>query len=473
MQRRPRERWRIAVTFSDQPRRCSRRMTSVTVGCAAAAPAEPSVEALSSTRTSVSNGRDARSRAMASSPRSSSSRCPVFPPQKEISTAMGAGTIGMRAVRVAVVDPSSYTPAYDHALCAALGRAGADVELLTSAFAYGDAPAPEGYDRREVFYGRAVGSAGSRVRLAAKLAQHVPDMLRLRRGAAARDDVLHFPWFPGPPPPRPPLPWPAPHPVDVPLLPHGAPPVLTAHDVLPREPRPGTLRAQRRLYGAVDAVVAHTAHGRARLIREAGVPAYKVTVIPHGVLPLPAAGPLLGELAGVKRPVVLFFGLLRPYKGLDVLLDAWRGVEGAELWIAGMPRMDVAPLRAASPPSVRWLLGYRPDAELAALVARADLIVLPYREIEQSGVLFTALGAGKPLVLSDVGGFAQVEAAVHVGPGDPVALRAALRDLLGAPTRRAELAAAAARSAREDFGWDPIAQRTLALYASLQASPSA
>src|SRR3954454_7244723 len=356
----------------------------------------------------------------------------------------------MRAVRVAVVNPSSYTPAYDHALCAALGRTGADVELLTSAFAYGDAPAPEGYDRREVFYGQAVGDAGSRVRLAAKLAQHVPDMLRLRREAAARYDVVHFQGR-------------APQPVDVHLLPHGVPSVLTAHDILPREPRPGTLRAQRRLYGAVDAVVAHTAHGRARLIREAGVPAEKVTVIPHGVLPLPPAGPLPGELAGGERPVVLFFGLLRPYKGLDVLLDAWRGVEGAELWIAGMPRMDVAPLRAASPSSVRWLLGYRPEAELAALVARADLVVLPYREIEQSGVLFTALGAGKPLVLSDVGGFGEVEAAVHVGPGDPVALRAALRDLLADPTRRAELAAAAARSAREDFGWDPIAQRTMAL----------
>src|SRR3954449_8403654 len=119
-------------------------------------------------------------------------------------------------LRVAVVDPSAYTPAYDHALCAALGRAGADVELLTSAFAYGDAPAPEGYDRREGFYGRAVGGAGSRGRLAAKLAQHVPDMLRLRREAAARYDVVHFQWL-------------AAQPVDVRLLPQGVPTVLTAH----------------------------------------------------------------------------------------------------------------------------------------------------------------------------------------------------------------------------------------------------
>ncbi len=50
-------------------------------------------------------------------------------------------------MRVHVVDPSAYTPPYDHALCAALGAAGADVELVTSRFAYGAAPAPDGYRR--------------------------------------------------------------------------------------------------------------------------------------------------------------------------------------------------------------------------------------------------------------------------------------------------------------------------------------
>jgi glycosyltransferase involved in cell wall biosynthesis len=129
--------------------------------------------------------------------------------------------------------------------------------------------------------------------------------------------------------------------------------------------------------------------------------------------------------------------------------------------------MDVGPLRRAAPPSVHWLLGYRPEAELAALVERAALVVLPYREIEQSGVLFTALGAGKPLVLSAVGGFAEVEAAAHVPPGDADALRETLRALLEDPERRERLGQAAARAAREEYGWDPIAHKTLALYRSL------
>ena len=86
-----------------------------------------------------------------------------------------------RPVRVDVVDPSAFTPPYDHALCAALARAGAHVRLQTSRFDYGPVAVAEGYERIERFYRRAPGVAGSRARFAAKLAQHVPDMLAYRR----------------------------------------------------------------------------------------------------------------------------------------------------------------------------------------------------------------------------------------------------------------------------------------------------
>ena len=63
-----------------------------------------------------------------------------------------------------------------------------------------------------------------------------------------------------------------------------APRVLTAHDILPREPRPGQRAAQRRLYDRFDAVIVHSEHGRRRLVEELGVDAARVSVIPHGVL---------------------------------------------------------------------------------------------------------------------------------------------------------------------------------------------
>jgi len=361
-------------------------------------------------------------------------------------------------MRVHLVDPSAYTPPYDHALCSALAAEGAQVQLHTSHFAHGPVAPAAGYERCESFYRLAARVADARVRRAVKLAEHVPDMLRYRRTARAAD-VVHFQWLT------------VQH-LDGHLLPRGRPLVLTAHDVLPREPRPGQLSAQRRLYDHFDAIVVHSEHGRARLTRELGVDARLVHVIPHGAFTHLAAGEQGAPPFETDKPVVLCFGLMRPYKGIDLLLDAWCGIEGAELWIAGAPRMDISALRAAAPPGVRFVPRFIGDDELPAYFRRADLVVLPYREIDQSGVLFTALAFGKPLLLSDVGGFPEVAAtgAARTFPaGDARALKDALRELLGDSASRAELAAAARAAAAGPYAWDTIARRTLALYEQLLA----
>jgi glycosyltransferase involved in cell wall biosynthesis len=361
-----------------------------------------------------------------------------------------------------VVDPSAFTRPYDHALCAALGRAGAAVELITSRFPYGPAPAPDGYAVRELFYRYARGPAGSPLRRATKLLEHVPDMLRYRK-AALEAQVVHFQWLD--------VQW-----LDGHLLPK-RPVILTAHDLLPREPRPGQARAQRRLYDAVDAVVAHSEYGRGQLVGALGVPEHKVRVIHHGAFEHLAhqvdEQPLPQELQEVPGPVALFFGLLRPYKGIEALLEAWRGISEGELWIVGWPRMPVEPLRAAAPPGVRFITRFVTDSELPAYFRRADVVVLPYLGTERfdfSGVLATALAFGKPSVLSGVGGFKEVAAtgaAELVPPGDAEALREALSSLLADPTRRDSVARAAQRAAEGPFSWEEAATRTLALYREL------
>jgi glycosyltransferase involved in cell wall biosynthesis len=167
---------------------------------------------------------------------------------------------------------------------------------------------------------------------------------------------------------------------------------------------------------------------------------------------------------------VLCFGLMRPYKGIDVLLEAWRAIDDAELWIAGMPRMDIAPLRASAPPNVRFFPRFINDAELPGFFRAADLVVLPYREIEQSGVLFTALAFGKPLLLSDVGGFPEIAAAgaARTFPaGDAAALRAALGELLADRAALAALADGARAAAEGRYSWAAVAALTLELYESL------
>ncbi|HEX2703159.1 MAG TPA: glycosyltransferase, partial [Solirubrobacteraceae bacterium] len=243
--------------------------------------------------------------------------------------------------------------------------------------------------------------------------------------------------------------------------------------VLPREPIAGSRAAQAALLREFDAVIAHSQAGRARLIEEADLDPERVHVIAHGAFAHLAAladAVLPAELAATAKPVVLYFGLIRPYKGLDVLLEAWDGIDSAELWVVGRPRFDISKLRTGAAASVRWVPRYVSDLELAACFRRADLVVLPYREIEQSGVLATALAFGSPLLVSDTGGFrelAQAGAARLVAPGEAPALHDALASLLADASERQRLAAGASALAAGAASWESVAAQTAALYAAL------
>ena len=367
-------------------------------------------------------------------------------------------------IRVQLIDPSAFTPPYDRALAAALARAGASVELLTSRFLYGPVPDAEGYRVEERFYRRSARRGlDAPARRAFKLAEHLPDMLRLR-GRVADADVVHYQWLtvPG---------------LDARLLPAKRPRVMTAHYVLPPDPSRRQLASARRAFGAMDAVVAHSEHGAARLREAVGLDPGRVRVIPHGAFDyltaLPEERPLPAELEGAEGPVILFFGLLRPYKGLDTLLRAFRRVAGAELWIVGNPRMDTGPLHdlaAAAPGRVRFVERFIDDAEIPAIFRRADVVVLPYRDAEHSGVLYTGLAFCKAMVLSEVGGFPEVAAegaARLVPPEDEEALAAALAELTGDPDARAGLESAARAAAAGPYSWDAVAAQTLDLYREL------
>lgn len=371
-------------------------------------------------------------------------------------------------MKVQLVDPSAFTPPYDRALAAGLAREGAEVELLTSRFLHGPVPESQGYSVRECFYRRSAARGLSAPgRRAFKGAEHVADMLRLR--VALDADVVHYQWLSVPP-------------LDAHLLPSRRPRLITAHYVLPPRPSRRQLAVARRVFGRMDAVVAHSEHGAARLRDDAGIDPARVRVIPHGAFDyltrLPAEKPLPAELEGAEGPVILFFGLLRPYKGVDILLRAFRRVKGAELWIVGNPRMDVESLRrlaAEAPGRVRFVTRFVEDAEIPPIFRRADLVVLPYRDAEHSGVLYAALAFGKPLILSSVGGFpeiAAIGAARIVPPEDPPALAETLRELVDEPEQRHQMAAAARAAAAGPYSWDAVATQTLALYQELLAHRS-
>jgi glycosyltransferase involved in cell wall biosynthesis len=344
-------------------------------------------------------------------------------------------------MRVVLADPPAFTPPYDHELAAALARAGAEVRLVTSRFRFGTAPAAAGYERRELFYplsSRLFGRSPLRVPL--KVAEHPFGLAALR---GLRADVLHVQWL-------------------VPELdrrlfhPH-VPSVFTAHDLLPRRTA-AKRELWRTLLARFDRVVVHSESGRETLA-SLDVDA---RVIPHPVF---RSDPPRTD----DGRTVLSLGVIRPYKGLHDAIAATRLTGGARLLVAGDPLEAVEPYReAARGLEVEWRLGYLADAELDRALGDATVAVFPYRpELDQSGALLRALGAGVPVVAYDVGGIAEpvrrFDAGRVVPAGDVEALAAALVDVLSDPAP----ARAGALRARAELTWDASARAHLDLYAEL------
>jgi glycosyltransferase involved in cell wall biosynthesis len=240
--------------------------------------------------------------------------------------------------------------------------------------------------------------------------------------------------------------------------------VFTAHDLLPRRTASKT-GLWKELFARFDRIVVHSPYGRDTLAG-LGVPVDRLRVIPVAAFRAPV------ERRDDGR-TVLFFGIIRPYRGLDDALEVARRLPDMRLVVAGDPVMDVSRQRAGAPPNVEWRLGYLPDEEVARLHAAATVAVFPYRpEIDQSGSLLRALGAGVPAAVYDVGGVAEPVRAFGAGrvvaPGDVEALAVAVDELL---SDREALGAArlGAEQAREALTWDKSGQAHLELYRELVA----
>jgi glycosyltransferase involved in cell wall biosynthesis len=350
-------------------------------------------------------------------------------------------------MRVLLADPPAFTPPYDHALASALAKAGADVELVTSPFRFGEAPAPDGYRRSELFY--PVSSRlfrRSRLRIPVKLLEHPVGLARLRRRPA---DVVHLQWLAAPE-------------VDDRLLRLRAPAVFTAHDLLPR--RTAAKRdLWRRLLSRFQRVVVHSERGRETLA-ELGVSADRLRVVPHPVFP---SAP---ERRDDGR-TLLCLGIIRAYKGIDDAIEATARIDGARLLVAGDPLEPIAAYQERAGDRAEWRLGYLSDAEVDRALGDATVALFPYRpEIDQSGALLRALGAGVPVVAYNVGGLAEPVRRFGAGrvvpAGDVEALAEAVRELLDDDSALAQARQGAER-ARAELTWDAAAQAHLALYREL------
>jgi glycosyltransferase involved in cell wall biosynthesis len=349
-------------------------------------------------------------------------------------------------MRVLLADPPAFTPQYDHELASALVRAGADVELVTSPFRFGEAPGPNGYRHTELFYPLSSRVfRRSRLRIPVKLVEHPLGLARLRRRSA---DVVHVQWLAAPE-------------IDDRLLRHPAPLVFTAHDLLPR--RTAAKRdLWRRLFGRFERIVVHSERGRDQLAELTGPE--RLRVVPH---PVYASDPERRD----DGHTLLCLGIIRAYKGMGDAIEAAKRVDGARLLVAGDPLEPVDGYRAAAGDMAEWRLGYLSDDEIDLALGETTVALFPYRpEIDQSGALMRALGAGVPAVVYDVGGLGEpvrnFGAGRVVPPGDLDALTDAVRELLGSPEALAQARAGAER-ARSELTWDAAARAHLAIYEEL------
>jgi glycosyltransferase involved in cell wall biosynthesis len=349
-------------------------------------------------------------------------------------------------MRVVIADPPAYTPPYDRSLAAALARAGADVELVTSRFRFGSVAEPEGYEAREWFYPISSRMGSTRVRLAVKGVEHPFGMARL---AFSKPDVMHVQWLGAPELDR----W---------LFHPRSLAVLTAHDIIPRRTLSKTTM-WRALFARFECVVVHSERGRGQLV-DFGLSEKHVRVIDHPVFRSAIDRHDDGRTA-------LCLGLIRPYKGTEDAVETVLGVDGARLLVVGDPRVPLDGLRQTAGDRAEWRLGYLPDAELRRALSEATVGLFPYRaEIDLSGALLQVLGAGVPAIVYDIGGLGEVVgrfgAGAVVPPGDVEAMSAALTRLLGDTAALANARHGAER-ARDELTWDASAAAHLELYREL------
>ena len=255
-----------------------------------------------------------------------------------------------------------------------------------------------------------------------------------------------------------------------------------------------TLRIQYRL---ADHIFVHGETMKVELIEEFGVQPARVTTIPFGINNAVPKTSLSHSEAkqrlGIQRDkkTILFFGRITPYKGLEYLIDAFQQLVGRDdryqLIVAGRPENDSQSYWTAIRERVeedarrgRALLtaDHIPDDETELYFKAADVLVLPYKQIYQSGVLFLGYSFGLPILAADVGTLKEEIIEGKTGfvfrPEDPVDLAKTIERYFASDlfanldSRRQEIS----RYAKERYSWDAVGQLTIGVYANLLRLPS-
>jgi glycosyltransferase involved in cell wall biosynthesis len=383
--------------------------------------------------------------------------------------------VGM--LKVCLVDPSLFTSPYDRALAGGLSGIHDKVSLYCCRDGQ-DRALRESCEVVQHFYlplSRApfVGLPRSLLR-PLKGVYHPSSMWRLVGELKERQpDVIHFQWTPFPLVDR----W------FLPALRRIAPAVLTVHDAVPFNGSPSS-RIQEigaaSILERFDGIIVHTDQARSRLENLGSRMKTKICKIPHGLLHEGTTAQQTARQEGPSDPIVnvLLFGKVKPYKGVDVLIRALALLpleiqRKSRVKVVGEAYMDTRKLiDLAGALGVNELIQFDfrfvGDDEIATVFGAASIAVLPYRQIDASGVLMTAVAAGLPIIATNIGGFAEIledgRNALLVPPNNDRALAEALVRVIDDAALRERLAAGSRELRSATPSWREIGRLTHALY---------
>jgi glycosyltransferase involved in cell wall biosynthesis len=383
-------------------------------------------------------------------------------------------------MKVAIIDPSCFTMPYDHALCEALVEQGCSVTFIGSRYLYGTWNCRAKYARMNLFYNLTnllyANKTTGFLRKEFKGIEHVSNMCNLVKYLKKmKPTIIHFQWIPFPLADNPFLQ----------SLQNIAPTVLTIHDVYPYHAAPSSKLQTIYFKSALKQfthLVVHTQSSYSIVNADFGILNEKISIIPHGIFEQYMKVQNLELDLQIRNLVVVYFGTIKPYKGLDILIGAFAKLpkhvqEETTLLIAGNPKMDVNPLKTLADDlevakHIQWKLGYISDEEAGNILRRASVFVLPHKHFEaQSGALMAMLPFGKPIIATTVGGFPDIlNDGVHgylVEPNNIDALTRAMVTILTAPAQRVKMGLAVRQLTRRDLSWNSVARKTIRLYESL------
>ena len=372
------------------------------------------------------------------------------------------------SIDVILVDSSLFTAPYDAALTEGLIAVGAEVRWAVR-------PLRDG-DRQEIrkeccdpFFYRWIEKIDFLPNFLWKILKGIAHLwgllLLLSKVIVSRPDVVHFQWLV--------IPY-----IDtafIRIIKIICPVVITVHDTTPFNGDKLSL-AQKFGFDAplkiANKLIVHTFSAK-KVLMGRGIDDKKISVIPHGPLSLHVPIPITPIERRDKRVTFVMFGEIKPYKGLDILIEAVEEMQSeirsnTRFIVAGRPRMDLSEIyRFIREKKISQFFDIREgrlsEEEMAILFDEADCFVFPYRQIDASGVYFLVKGLGKKIIASRVGIFAEdiVEDGFNIliNKENRAELRHALEEVASKPTD-------CDYKNSKNIGWEDIGRMTVNLYLS-------